>query len=68
MESDLLAGMQGGAKGERLQSLSVAVNADSLSSWFLPGVVARCCTATACCWMWWWTTRTTPMTRSKAVM
>jgi LysR family transcriptional regulator (chromosome initiation inhibitor) len=39
MESDLLAGMRGGAKGERLQSLSVAVNADSLSSWFLPGVV-----------------------------
>ncbi|WP_411885651.1 HTH-type transcriptional regulator ArgP [Polaromonas sp. YR568] len=38
MESDLLAGMQGGGEGERLQSLSVAVNADSLSSWFLPGV------------------------------
>jgi LysR family transcriptional regulator (chromosome initiation inhibitor) len=38
MESDLLAGLQGGGKGERLQSLSVAVNADSLSSWFLPGV------------------------------
>src|SRR6478752_5183750 len=34
MESDLLAGLQGGGKGERLQSLSVAVNADSLSSWF----------------------------------
>ena len=38
MESDLLAGLQGGGSGERLQSLSVAVNADSLSSWFLPGV------------------------------
>jgi len=38
MESDLLAGLQGGGKAGRLQSLSVAVNADSLSSWFLPGV------------------------------
>jgi LysR family transcriptional regulator (chromosome initiation inhibitor) len=39
MESDLLTGLQGGGnKAGRLQSLSVAVNADSLSSWFLPGV------------------------------
>lgn len=38
MESDLLTGLQGGSKAGRLQSLSVAVNADSLSSWFLPGV------------------------------
>lgn len=40
MESDLLGGLQGGGAGHaaRLQSLSVAVNADSLSSWFLPGV------------------------------
>ena len=40
MESDLLGGLQGGgpAHAARLQSLSVAVNADSLSSWFLPGV------------------------------
>jgi LysR family transcriptional regulator, chromosome initiation inhibitor len=38
MEGDLLAGLRGGEKPARLQSLSVAVNADSLSSWFLPGV------------------------------
>ena len=40
MESDLLEGLQGSGPGHpaRLQSLSVAVNADSLSSWFLPGV------------------------------
>jgi len=38
MESDLLTGLQGGGKAGHLQSLSVAVNADSLSSWFLPGV------------------------------
>jgi LysR family transcriptional regulator (chromosome initiation inhibitor) len=38
MEGDLLAGLQGGGKPARLQSLSVAVNADSLSTWFLPGV------------------------------
>ena len=40
MEADLLGGLQGGgpAHAARLQSLSVAVNADSLSSWFLPGV------------------------------
>ncbi len=44
MEADLLAGLPGGAgnvgKAARLQSLSVAVNADSLSGWFLPGVAA----------------------------
>ncbi len=41
MEADLLAGLPGGAgKAARLQSLSVAVNADSLTSWFLPGVAA----------------------------
>jgi LysR family transcriptional regulator, chromosome initiation inhibitor len=42
MESDLLAGLQtGGASGRggiRWQSLSVAINADSVASWFLPGV------------------------------
>ena len=40
MEADLRGGLQGGdpAQAARLQSLSVAVNADSLSSWFLPGV------------------------------
>lgn len=40
MESDLLAGLQGGktSAGSRWQSLSVAINADSLASWFLPGV------------------------------
>jgi len=36
MESDLMAGLPGGATG--MQTLSVAVNADSLTSWFLPGV------------------------------
>ncbi|MEO7399153.1 MAG: HTH-type transcriptional regulator ArgP [Polaromonas sp.] len=47
MEADLLAGLPGGAgsvdgagKAARMQSLSVAVNADSLSGWFLPGVAA----------------------------
>ncbi|WP_457306469.1 HTH-type transcriptional regulator ArgP, partial [Polaromonas sp. P5_E6] len=40
MEGDLLAGLQGGGKPARLQSLSVAVNADSLSTWFLPGVAS----------------------------
>ena len=40
MEGDLLAGLQGGGKAARLQSLSVAVNADSLSTWFLPGVAS----------------------------
>jgi len=40
MEADLLAGLVGGEAraGERWQSLSVAINADSVSSWFLPGV------------------------------
>ena len=44
MEADLLAGLPGGGgpmgKTARMQSLSVAVNADSLSGWFLPGVAA----------------------------
>jgi LysR family transcriptional regulator, chromosome initiation inhibitor len=41
MESDLLGSLQGGAPGKagaHWQSLSVAINADSLASWFLPGV------------------------------
>lgn len=40
MEADLLAGLRGGeaAAGERWQSLSVAINADSVAGWFLPGV------------------------------
>jgi LysR family transcriptional regulator (chromosome initiation inhibitor) len=40
MESDLLSGLQGSgaASGMRWQSLSVAINADSVASWFLPGV------------------------------
>jgi LysR family transcriptional regulator (chromosome initiation inhibitor) len=39
MEADLMAGLPGaGADSARLQTLSVAVNADSLASWFLPGV------------------------------
>jgi LysR family transcriptional regulator (chromosome initiation inhibitor) len=43
MEADVLAGLRGGAattsgRAAPLQSLSVAVNADSLASWFLPGV------------------------------
>ena len=40
MEADLLAGLQGtgGGQGSRWQSLSVAINADSVTSWFLPGV------------------------------
>ena len=44
MEADLLAGLPGGGgvvgRTTRMQSLSVAVNADSLSGWFLPGVAA----------------------------
>lgn len=42
MESDLLAGLQGtdSPRGPRWQSLSVAINADSVASWFLPGVSA----------------------------
>jgi LysR family transcriptional regulator, chromosome initiation inhibitor len=46
MEADLLDGLQGreGSEGGagRLQTLRVAVNADSLASWFLPGVAAAC--------------------------
>ena len=39
MEADLMAGLPGaGTDSARLQTLSVAVNADSLASWFLPGV------------------------------
>ncbi len=43
METDLLDGLQGGAAikgGPRWQSLSVAINADSVAGWFLPGVAA----------------------------
>ena len=43
MEADLLDGLQGGAlprDGVRWQSLGVAINADSVASWFLPGVAA----------------------------
>ncbi|MFC5519975.1 HTH-type transcriptional regulator ArgP [Polaromonas jejuensis] len=40
MEADLVAGLPGGGKAACMQSLSVAVNADSLTSWFLPGVAA----------------------------
>ena len=42
MEADLLRAMPGGtAKATaRWQSLSVAINADSVASWFLPGVAA----------------------------
>lgn len=44
LEADVLAGMQGRVAGraQRLQRLSVAVNADSLTTWFLPGVAATC--------------------------
>lgn len=40
MESDLLQGLRGDAAraGGGWQSLSVAINADSVASWFLPGV------------------------------
>lgn len=39
MEADLLAGLQGTGGGRRAwQSLGVAINADSVASWFLPGV------------------------------
>ena len=43
MEADLFTGLPGGAQGAgraQWQSLSVAVNADSLATWFLPGVAA----------------------------
>jgi LysR family transcriptional regulator (chromosome initiation inhibitor) len=41
MEADLLASLQGGGAaraGSAWQSLNVAINADSVASWFLPGV------------------------------
>lgn len=41
MEADLLSGLQGHGgprTGVSWQSLSVAINADSVASWFLPGV------------------------------
>ena len=42
MEADVLSGLQAGASGDAgsgvWQSLSVAINADSVASWFLPGV------------------------------
>ncbi|HEY9095379.1 MAG TPA: HTH-type transcriptional regulator ArgP [Hydrogenophaga sp.] len=42
MEADVLGGLQGGGAGRGArpawQTLAVAVNADSLASWFLPGV------------------------------
>lgn len=40
MEADLLSGLHGGGAQDaaRWQSLSVAINADSVASWFLPGV------------------------------
>ncbi len=42
MEADLLGGLQGGEVDAEpaWKSLAVAVNADSLSSWFLPGMAA----------------------------
>jgi LysR family transcriptional regulator, chromosome initiation inhibitor len=43
MEADLLDGLQGGSTpkgGVRWQNLGVAINADSVASWFLPGVAA----------------------------
>ncbi len=41
MESDLLAGLQGTAGRQPVwQSLPLAVNADSVATWFLPGVAA----------------------------
>ncbi|MFN3494823.1 MAG: HTH-type transcriptional regulator ArgP [Hydrogenophaga sp.] len=45
MEADLLSGLQGAGggtgRGARWQSLSVAINADSVANWFLPGVAAQ---------------------------
>ena len=38
MEADLLAGLQGQGTQRRWQSLGVAINADSVAGWFLPGV------------------------------
>jgi LysR family transcriptional regulator (chromosome initiation inhibitor) len=42
MEADLLGGLDGRGEGRaaKLRSLSVAVNADSVTGWFLPGVAA----------------------------
>lgn len=42
MESDLLGGLSGGGASDKAQwqTLSVAVNADSLASWFLPGLAS----------------------------
>lgn len=46
MEADLLAGLQGPAgasgsgRGKAWQTLGVAINADSVASWFVPGVAA----------------------------
>lgn len=37
MEADLLQQLSGG-QGQRWQSLAVAINADSVATWFLPGV------------------------------
>jgi LysR family transcriptional regulator, chromosome initiation inhibitor len=43
MEADLLDALPGAsARGPQMQSLSVAVNADSMASWFLPGVAPAC--------------------------
>lgn len=43
MEADLLGALPGApARDTRMQSISVAVNADSMASWFLPGVAAAC--------------------------
>jgi LysR family transcriptional regulator (chromosome initiation inhibitor) len=43
MEADLLGGLGGRASGVNApwQSLGVAVNADSMASWFLPGVAGQ---------------------------
>ena len=38
MEADLVSGLQGSGRGQQMQTLGVAVNADSLTSWFLPGL------------------------------
>ncbi len=38
MEAGLVTGLRGGGPSQPMQTLSVAVNADSLTSWFLPGI------------------------------
>jgi LysR family transcriptional regulator, chromosome initiation inhibitor len=38
MEADLLAGLSGGTRQADWQRLAVAINADSVAAWFLPGV------------------------------